>query len=97
MLHPELIDDFEFDMGNLPHLINHQLEPADVWDVFLSDPVFIEDETGGSGDWYMVGRVPGGYLTIVLTESKSGNPAVARPITGRPAKDWEVDEYERRA
>lgn len=66
---PNLIEDFELDFGNLVHLINHGIQAADVWDVFLNDPVFIEDLTGGSGDWKMIAPVTGTYLTIVLTEA----------------------------
>jgi hypothetical protein len=95
MLDPDLIEDFEFDFGNTVHLINHGLEAADVWDVFLSDPVFIEDLTGGSGDWKMIAPVAGTYLTIVVTESRSGDPRMARPITGWQSVPWEVQEYER--
>jgi hypothetical protein len=97
MLDPDLIEDFEFDFGNLPHLLNRRIEPADVWDAFHGDPIFIEDTSGGSGDWRMVGRVPGDYLTIVVTESNSGDPSVARPITGWLSVRWEVDEYEQRS
>jgi hypothetical protein len=95
MLDPDLIEDFEFDFENLVHLINHGLEAADVWDVFANDPVFVEDLTGGSGDWKMVAPVPGGYLTIVVTEPRSGNPTFARPITGWESEPWEIEEYER--
>lgn len=95
MLDPDLVRDFEFDMGNLPHLLNRHIEPADVWEVFYSDPVFIEDERGGSGDWKMVAPVPGGYLTIVLTESTTREFTLARPITGWESERWEIDAYER--
>ena len=95
MLDPSLIEGFEFDLGNLPHLLNRHLEPADVWDVFYSDPVFAEDLTQGSGDWYMIARVPGGYLTIVLTEANSGDPRIARPVTGWPSGPGEIEAYER--
>lgn len=94
MLDPDLIEDFEFDFGNAVHLINHGLEQADVWDVFPSDPVFIEDLTGGSGDWKMIAPVTGTYLTIVLTEARSGDPSVARPITGWESEPWEIETYE---
>lgn len=97
MLDPEGVRDFEFDMGNLPHLMKRYIEPTDVWEVFYSDPVFIEDESLGSGDWKMVAPVPGGFRTIVLTESRSGDKTVARPITGWPSDRWEIEAYERQA
>jgi hypothetical protein len=56
VLDPGLIEDFEFDMGNLPHLMKRHIEPTDVWEVYFSDPVFVEDETDGSGDWKEDGR-----------------------------------------
>lgn len=62
---------------------------------FYSDPVFIEDETGGSGDWRMVAPVPGGFQTIVLTGSRTGDATVARPITGWASERWEIEAYER--
>lgn len=95
MLDPDLVGDFEFDIGNLPHLMNKHIEPTDVWEVFFSDPVFIEDESGGSGDWWMVAPIPGGFLTIVLTESRGGDATVARPITGWKSEPWEIEAYER--
>ena len=95
MLNPELIEGFELDASNLRHLLNRHIEAADVWEVFWSDPVFIADQSGGSGDWYMVAPVPGGWLTIVLTESNSGDRHLARPITGWPSVRWEIEEYER--
>lgn len=95
LLEPDLIQGFEFDVGNLLHLLNRHIEPADVWEVFYSDPVFIEDRSGGSGDWLMIAPIPGGWLTIVLTEPNSGDPRMARPITGWSSERWEVEEYER--
>ena len=97
MLDPLRVRDFEFDMGNLPHLMKRHIQPADVWEVFFSDPVFIEDASSGSGDWRMVAPVPGGFLTIVLTESKGADETVARPITGWPSERWEIEVYEREA
>lgn len=97
MLDPDLIEDFEFDFDNLVHLIKRGFEATDVWDVFLSDPAFLEDLTLGSGDWKMVAPVPGTYLTIVLTEARSGDPRTARPITGWESEPWEIEEYERQS
>lgn len=95
MLDPDLIRDFEFDADNLIELVaKHGIAEEDVREVFANDPVFIEDDPGQSGDWYMVSPVAGGWRTVVLTESRSGDPTIARPITRWPSRQWEIDNYE---
>ncbi|MEK7251805.1 MAG: hypothetical protein AAB198_00920 [Actinomycetota bacterium] len=94
MLRPELIASFEFDVDNLKHLTGkHGIESEDVLEVFSNGPVFIEDDVGQTGDWYMVAPVAGGWRTIVLTESRSRDRTVARPITGWPSNRWEIERY----
>ena len=95
MLNPDKIASFEFDTNNLIELVGkHGIEPQDVLEVFSNDPVFIEDDEGQSGDWYMVAPVAGGWRTIVLTGALSGDETIARPITGWPSRRWEIECYE---
>lgn len=95
MLQPERVTGFEFDVGNLTHLVGkHGIEAEDVLEVFANDPVFVEDSEGQTGDWYMIAPVAGGWRTVVVTESRSGDPCIARPITGWPSKKWEIEAYE---
>jgi len=95
MLRPERISRFEFDADSLTHLVGrHGIEPEDVFEVYANDPVFLEDDEFQSGDLYMVAPVAGGWRTIVLAESLSGDEEVARPITGWPSNRWEIERYE---
>ena len=95
MLNPELIAQFEFDVDNLTHLVGkHGIGPEDVLEVFSNDPLFVEDDEGQSGDWYMIAPVAGGWRTIVVTGSISGDETTARPITGWPSNRWEIARYE---
>ena len=78
-----LEDPFEVDMGNAPHLAAREgLGLDDAMDVLFGDPEFYEDDSEGSADWLMVGRVPGGEILVVpIAQSNYLWLSKVRPIT----------------
>lgn len=74
---------FEFDDDNLPHLFADVAYcPEDIEDVFLlGEPQFYEDESGGAGEWLMVGRVPGDGIVVVPLIRARSTFTQLRPIT----------------
>lgn len=76
-------DPFEVDANNEPHLsADPQFCVDDALDVLAGDPEFYEDESEGSGEWLMVGPVPGGLLLVVpVSQSRYSGYSKVRPIT----------------
>lgn len=100
---PDLLDDsnpFELDKRNRPHLFKHEVfGEDDLWDVWISDPVFIPaDEDRGDADWLMVSEVPGGTILVVPLAKPDGeflgDVTRCRPIGLDRAKNRDlIDEY----
>jgi len=74
-------DPFEIDGKNGPHLLVHGYSHEDAYDVFFGDPEFYVDDSEGSGDWLMVGPVPGGDILVVpICHSHNSGFSKVRPI-----------------
>jgi hypothetical protein len=94
-LDPE--DPFEIDDDNRPHLYKHLhwsdgryigLDIGDLYDVYFSDPIFLE-LVEGPADWKMVGGMTSLILTVPLAPPRSGDPTKCRPIGLYPAAMYE--------
>jgi hypothetical protein len=93
-----LLDDqepFELDFGNRPHLFAHRaFSEGDLYDVWLSDPLFFPANEDGGADWLMVAEVPGGDILVVpLAKPRSADVRKARPIGLYQASVWLKRRY----
>jgi hypothetical protein len=67
---PWQAEGFEWNDGNESELWGHRIEPWEVEEVFLNDPVWRRNKRDRSGDYKMMGVSDGGrYLTIVVAVS----------------------------
>jgi hypothetical protein len=89
------VEPFEWDPDNLPHLVdNPYYGPDDALDVFHDDPECYEDDSEGSGDWLLVGQVPGSEILMVpIAQSRYSGFSKVRPITVFPAPEWLKERY----
>ena len=88
-------DPFELDGDNVPHLFKHgHYGTEDLFDIYMSDPIFFPARPGGGANWLMVGEVPGEPpLVVPLAPPRSGDPRKARPIGIYPATGTLLTEY----
>lgn len=90
----DLSDPFEWDMDNLPHLLDDPYYgPDDALDVLHDAPECYEDDSGGAGDWLLVGEVPGAILTVPVAQSRYSGLSKVRPITIFEAPDELAARY----
>jgi hypothetical protein len=95
-LDPGLLDDddpFEVDT-QLAHLFKHETFGLDdAYDVYASDPVFLEP-MHGPAEWLMVAEVPGGDVLVVpLAPSRRSGASKARPLGVYRAGERLKEEY----
>jgi uncharacterized DUF497 family protein len=81
------ITSFEWDKGNIAHLLEHDVDPEEVEEAFAPENLF--HIVKGKGRYYCFGKTMAGrYLHIVFEYKGRG---LARPITA-----WEMTEKEKR-
>lgn len=88
-------DPFEWDIDNLPHMHDDPYYgPEDVLDVLHDAPECYEDESGGTGDWLLVGQSSAGEVLVVpIAQSNYSGFSKVRPITVFAAPAFVRDRY----
>lgn len=80
-MHPRDADDLQFDEGNEAHLAVHNINAAEVTQVWLNGPVYVPNKKNVTAGWLMLGDTSGGRaLTIAVLVLEAQR--LLRPITG---------------
>ena len=91
-MHPANAEFVEWDHGNEAELARHRIDPTEVEDLFVADPVWVPNRRNRKGDWKMIGPTSSGRrLTIVLRAHPSRR--TIRPITGWDSTLGEQTRY----
>jgi hypothetical protein len=77
------LDPFEWDLDNLPHLLDDPYYgPNDALDVLQDAPECYEDDSDGAGSGCWWGRSQGGEILMVpVAQSRYSGLSKVRPIT----------------
>ncbi len=85
------ISEFEWDEGNALHFeLGHGIEPEEVEEVFVHQPLFRKTR---KGHYVAFGPTGGGRYLVVISENKP--KGIVRPITGWDMSRSEVPYYKR--
>ena len=84
---------FDWDEGNAPKLAKHGVEPTEVEEVFLSNPLTVEDESHSRHEsrFHSLGLTKEGRGLMVVWTPRGGR---IRPISARPMNRKERGVYE---
>lgn len=88
-MHPDDVDDLDFDDENMGHLAEHAVTADEVTQVWMNGPVWLPNKKNRTADWLMLGRTNGGralFVPVLVDEARSR----LRPVGGRSCEKHEV-------